>query len=126
MTDEIGVMSGDSLSIKIPEDRVDPYEHSFRQIGSRKGTEVDSDVVTVMLEARFTRLRVAGEPVQFAGFRYFPNIHDSPLDAHVDMKDDWGGYIDADHPAHGLRVRDLHRGLKNGKITPLGKENANL
>lgn len=120
MTEEIGVMRGDSLSLKVPEEWVDSYEHTFQQVAVNDKS--DEDIATVMLVAGFTRLRVQGEPVYFTGFRYFPNIHDSPLDAYVDMKDDWGGYIDSDHPAHDLTVNELHRGMKSGKIIPLGKK----
>ena len=120
MTEQIGVMRGDSLSLKVPEEWVESYEHTFQSVSVND--QADDDLATVMLLAGFTRLRVRGEPVFFDGYRYFPNNHKSPLDAYVDMKDDWGGYIEPDHPAHDLTVKDLHEGMKDGSIIPMGEK----
>lgn len=118
MTVTIGVMSGDSLSLKVPTDWIESHDHSFRSVTLDTGEEG----MTVMLESQFTRLRVRGEPVVFDGFRYFPDVYESPLETKVDFEDDWGGYIDADHPAHDMTVRDLHRGIESREIIPLPKE----
>lgn len=119
MTEKIGVMSGDSISLKVPAEWVESNDHSFRSVTVHTGDEE----MRVMLESGFTRLRVRGEPVVFDGFRYFPNVYESPLETKVDFEDDWGGYIDADHPAHDMTVRDLLSEMEtDGDITPLPKD----
>jgi len=136
MTDDtrrqIGVMRGTTLSVTVPPTVVDG-DHSFRTISGR--TDED-EVVTVTLEAGFTRLRVDGVEAVFDGFRYFPRNPDDydtvdyrgdPGDAKADFAPDDGGdvwperLIDTVHAVTDTTVADLIDGLRSGRIEPLPK-----
>ena len=128
--DRIGVLAGDTLTVKVPPEVVEaePYDgedfgkgfdvgvdHSFRSVSGGSSR----DDMTVKLEAGKTRLRVDGHVVTFDGFRYFPtdfrgdrrDVEDADVDfAEVDSREF--------EPTRDLTVAGLVDGLRSGRFEP--------
>lgn len=121
----VGVLSGDKLTVKVSPEAVSD-DNSFRSVSSREG---EDDVVTVALEAEFTRLNVKGVDATFDGYRYFPR---DPDEYDVDYRGDVGdAAVDFDfrdvehvtdrHPVRNLTVAALVEGFERGTIEVLPK-----
>lgn len=129
LIDHIGVLSGDTLSVKVPPEVLEAepddgenfgrgfevgVDHSFRSIGGGS----NRDTLTVKLEAGVTRLRIGARIVTFDGFRYFPtDFRDDrrPVEnADVDFEDNVDEVRD-------MTVADLVDGLRSGQIEPIPK-----
>ena len=120
----VGVLSGDALTVKVPQEIVDG-DHSFRSI-ARGGNNPDG-IVTVKLEAGHTRLQVSHAAVTFDGYRYFPRVPDDydtvdyrgdVGDASIDWVEDVSDFAAAS-PLRNMTVDGLVVGLSDGTIGPL-------
>lgn len=113
--DKIGVMRGDTLSVKVPKGDV-PDDDSFKTVA----VSPNRPDATVTLQAGLTRLRIDGHDVDFDGFRYFPTDYEGDRLRAEDADVDFDG-LPVEHAATDMTVAGLVRGLRSGSIDVLPK-----